>query len=135
MVKSISLPVLATILLACGSLTNPGGVADRFVDKYYVESDQQAALPLTDGVARLRLQSELLLVGASRRGIAPGSHAAKVFYNRKALAAEASSATADYALTIKPQGGSDLLRDAHVELQRQPDGTWRVVRFSETTPR
>ncbi len=135
MVKSISLAVLATLLASCGAMKSAGGVADHFVDKYYVESDQQGAMPYADGVAKLRLSAELSLVGDSRRGIAPGSHAAKVFYERKSLAAEAQTARADYALTIKPQGGTDILRTVQLELARQPDDTWRVTRFTETTPR
>jgi hypothetical protein len=125
----------SALLSACSPLKSAAGVADRFVDKYYVESDQQSALPLASGVALLRLQSELQLVGGSRRGIAQGSHAASVFYSRTALSADATSARADYALTIRPQGGPEILRDAHLELAAQPDGTWRVIRFNETSPR
>jgi hypothetical protein len=40
----------------------------------------------------------------------------------------------DYRLDIRPQGGGELHRDAHLELSRQQDGTWRVERFSETQP-
>jgi hypothetical protein len=118
---------------ACGSMKSPAGVADRFMDKYYVESDQQGALPLADGVARLRLESELRLVGAARRGVAPGSLTARVYYKRKALSGQGDKRQAEYALQIKPQGGSDIQRDAHLELAQQPDGTWRVTRFSETS--
>ena len=127
-------PLLALALAACGGMKDPGSVADKFVDKYYVESDQQAALPLADGVARLRLEAELRLVGGARRGVAPGALAAKVYYKRKALQGDGTRRQADYALQIKPQGGADILRDAHLELAQQPDGTWRVSRFSETTP-
>ena len=124
------------LLAACGSMSSPGGVADKFVDKYYVEADQAAALPLADGVAALRLKSELQLVGDSRRGIAQGTHAARVFYQRTRLSGEGASREADYALHIKPQGTTgEIVRDAHLELAQQKDGTWRVTRFSETTPR
>ena len=32
------------VLVACGGMKDPGSVADKFVDRYYVESDQQGAL-------------------------------------------------------------------------------------------
>ena len=123
-------------LLACGSMGSPSGVADKFVDKYYVEADQAAALLLADGVAALRLKSELGLVGDSRRGIAQGTHAARVFYQRTRLAGDGAARQADYSLRIRPQGTTgEIVRDAHLELAQQKDGTWRVTRFSETTPR
>jgi hypothetical protein len=121
--------------LGCGSMRSPSGVADKFVDKYYVEADQKSALPLSDGVAKLRLQNEIELIGGARLGLAPGSHAARVYYSRTAISEAQDSARADYSLKIKPQGGTEIARDAHLELLRQGDGTWRVVRFNETTPR
>lgn len=121
--------------LSCGGARTPSGAADRFVDKYYVESDQQAALGLSEGMARLRLEDELRLVGASRRGIAPGSHTAKVYYDRKRLDGQGGTRTAEYALHIKPQGGTPIEKEAHLELRQQADGTWRVSRFNETSAR
>ena len=123
------------ILASCGSMKSPSGVADKFVDKYYVESDQQAALLLADGLAKVRLEAELKLIGASRRGVEPGLLAAKVYYDRQALEGEGGRRGADYALHIKPQGGAAIERKAHLDLEQKPDGSWRVVRFSETTPR
>ena len=49
-------------------LKDPASVADKFVDRYYVESDQDSALPLTTGVATLRLEEELKLTAEARRG-------------------------------------------------------------------
>jgi hypothetical protein len=126
---------LLASLLSCGDTKTPAGAADRFVDKYYVESDQQAALALSEGMARMRLENELRLVGTSRRGLLPGSHAAKVYYDRKRLEGRGATRTADYALHIKPQGGSPIEQEAHLELRVQPDGTWRVSRFNEGSPR
>src|SRR5260370_6809528 len=53
---------------ACGGMKDPASVADKFVDRYYVESDQDAALPLTTGVATLQLQEELRLTAEARPG-------------------------------------------------------------------
>lgn len=123
------------VLVACGGMKDPGSVADKFVDRYYVESDQQGALAFASGVAALRLQDELRLTAEAR---APGSpypsRQVRVYYTRSALAGEGAERTVDYALDIRPQGGGSLQRGAHLTLARQQDGTWRVVRFHETQP-
>src|SRR5690349_4744411 len=66
--KIIFFLLFAAIAVACGSMKDPGTVADKFVDKYYVESDQQSALQYTTGVASMRLKDELGLTAEARRG-------------------------------------------------------------------
>jgi hypothetical protein len=128
--------VLGLVLLACGGMKNAGSVADKFVDRYYVESDQDAALPLTTGVASMRLQEELKLTRASRQGNAGMPlRPVRVYYRRTSLRGDGAEREADYELDIRPQGGGEMRRGAHVVLARQQDGTWRVSRFSETQPR
>ncbi|MFL5310710.1 MAG: hypothetical protein ACJ79H_09700 [Myxococcales bacterium] len=123
------------LVAACGGMKDPASVADKFVDRYYVESDQQGALPFTAGVATLRLQDELRLSAEGRR---PGnpfpSRQVRVYYTRSTIVGANAERTVDYKLDIRPQGGGDLQRDAHLTLARQTDGTWRVVRFHETQP-
>jgi len=123
------------LVAACGGMKDPASVADKFVDRYYVESDQQGALAFTAGVATLRLQDELRLSAEARR---PGnpliSRQVRVYYTRSAMQGGDGERTADYKLDIRPQGGGDLQREAHLTLARQDDGTWRVVRFHETQP-
>src|SRR5918912_1402983 len=126
---------LALILLGCGGMKDAGSVADKFVDRYYVESDQDGALPLTTGVASLRLKDELKLTREARMGN-PGMQMrqVRVYYTRKALIGDDQERVADYELDIRPQGGGTLQRGAKVTLSRQQDGTWRVSRFSESQP-
>src|SRR6266481_3543362 len=62
---SLAVPL---VLVACGGMKDAGSVADKFVDRYYVESDQDGALPLTTGVASMRLNDELKLTRESRQG-------------------------------------------------------------------
>ena len=123
------------LVAACGGMKDPASVADRFVDRYYVESDQQSALRFTAGVATLQLEDELRLSAEGRR---PGnpfpSRQVRVYYTRSSLGGANAERTADYKLDIRPQGGGDLQREAHLTLARQTDGTWRVVRFHETQP-
>lgn len=131
-----SVPVLIALLTACGGMKSAGSVADRFVDRYYVESDQAGALPLTSGVATLRLREEQRLVKEARTpGMQLPSRQVRVYYKRRTLDGDGTSRTADYELDIRPEGGGELQRRAHLELGQEPDGTWRVTRFSETQPR
>lgn len=128
--------LLLLALATCGGMKDPASVADKFVDRYYVESDQDAALPLTTGVATLRLQDELRLTAEARRGQSGmPMRQVRVYYSRKPLRGEGATLSADYELDIRPQGGGELQRGAHLELQRQGDGTWRVARFSESQSR
>jgi hypothetical protein len=127
--------VALALLAACGGMKDPGSVADKFVDRYYVESDQQGAMTFASGVAALRLKDELRLSAEAR---APGSQypsrQVRVYYTRTALAGNGAERIADYKLDIRPQGGGTLEREAHLTLAREQDGTWRVVRFHETQP-
>ncbi|HWE26277.1 MAG TPA: hypothetical protein VG496_20240 [Myxococcales bacterium] len=128
-------PAFAVLLLACGGMKDPASVADKFVDHYYVESDQQGALPFATGVAALRLQDELRLTAEARApGVPYPSRQVRVYYTRAALTGDGAERTADYKLDIRPQGGGSLQREAHLTLARQADGTWRVARFHETQP-
>ena len=128
--------VLSLVLLACGGAKDPASVADKFVDRYYVESDQDGALPLTTGVASMRLKEELTLTREARMGNAGmQSRPVRVYYTRKSLTGGEAEREADYELDIRPQGGGEMRRGAHLTLARQEDGTWRVSGFSETQPR
>jgi hypothetical protein len=114
-------------------MKDPARVADKFVDKYYVESDQDTALPLTTGVAQMRLKEELALSAEGRRGQSGMPlRQVRVYYTRKSLSGVNESLTAEYELDIRPQGGGELQRFAHVSLSRQPNGTWLVTDFSES---
>ncbi len=59
----------------------------------------------------------------------------RVYYRRTSFTGDGGEREADYELDIRPQGGGEMQRGAHVVLARQQDGTWRVSRFSESQPR
>ena len=126
-------PLVLLLALACGGMKDPASVADKFVDKYYVESDQQSALQYTTGVASMRLKDELALTAEARRGNSGMTlRQVRVYYSRKGAQGEGNERTFDYELDIRPQGGGNLERDAHVKLAKEADGTWRVADFHET---
>src|SRR3954471_24508471 len=92
---------LALALQACGGMKDAGSVADKFVDRYYVESDQDGALPLTTGIADLRLKDELNLTREARQGNAGMPlRQVRVYYKRKALTGDDTERVADYELDI-----------------------------------
>jgi hypothetical protein len=137
MLPCLRLGAIALILLAgCGErMKDAGSVADRFVDRYYVESDQASAMALSSGVASLRLRDELKLANEGRGGGALRDlRQVRVYYQRGAITGKGDARSAVYRLDIRPQGGGALSREAHLELVRLADGTWRVARFSETNP-
>jgi hypothetical protein len=126
----------ALALAGCGEkMKDAGAVADKFVDTYYVESDQASAIKLTSGVASLRLRDELKLADEGRGGGALRDlRQVRVYYQRGAIDGQGDARSTVYRLDIRPQGGGALHRDARLELVRLADGTWRVSRFSETNP-
>ena len=128
---------LLLAVAACGGMKDPGSVADHFVDKYYVESDQDRALPFTTGIASMRLHEELKLTAEARGGNSGGMQVRpeRVYYKRRDANSNGDKRGYDYDLDIRPQGGGDLQRIAHVDLEKQADGSWRVGNFSETQPR
>jgi hypothetical protein len=125
------------LLAACGGMKDPASVADNFVDKYYVESDQDRALPFTTGIATMRLHEELKLTAEARGGSTSGMQVRpeRVYYKRHPLDGSGDKRSVDYDVDIRPQGGGDLQRIAHLDLAQQQDGSWRVSNFSETQPR
>src|ERR1700716_4135308 len=126
---SLAVPL---VLLACGGMKDAGSVADKFVDRYYVESDQDGALPLTTGVASMRLNDELKLTRESRRGNAGMQLLpVRVYYQRKSLTGDGGERVAVYELDFQPHAAGEMQLGAHLVLARQQDGTWRVSRFSQ----
>jgi hypothetical protein len=128
---------IAGAAAACGGMKDAADVADKFVDRYYVESDQDSALPYTTGIATMRLKDELKLTAEARGGNTNGMQVrqVRVYYKRSALSGADGTRSADYELDIRPQGGGELQRSAHLDLTRQGDGTWRVSNFSDAQPR
>src|SRR5213596_1942221 len=109
--------VLSLVLLGCGGMKDPASVADKFVDKYYVESDQDGALPFSTGVAAMHLKDELKLTREARMGQSGMPlRQVRVYYTRKALSGDGPQREADYELDIRPQGGGEIQRLAHLKI-------------------
>ena len=115
-------------LALTGCAETPQRVADRFVDRYFVEADQARARPLTAGLAQKKIDDELKLVGPVRQ--AEDDREQKrptVFYERRELSVEGERARATYDLTIR--FGSDETRKNALLSLEHAEGVWRVANF------
>jgi hypothetical protein len=121
-------PALALLLLLVGCAPKSAeAVADKFVDLYFVEIDQQRALPLTTGLARTKLEEELGLVEKIRHNYEPEQAKPSIYYVRKSARVEGERAQLTYDLTIK-QGRDETPRSALISVEHV-DGAWKVGNF------
>jgi hypothetical protein len=135
-VRTVAAAALAVALIAgCGDKApadEPGDVADRFVDLYFVEIDQQRLLPITSGVARQRIEDELREVAAVRAtGYTAGAAKPRVFYERTMLQTDdtAGRARAVYDIRIK-HGDDETRRHALISLSNRDGKNWTVASFA-----
>lgn len=101
-------------------------VADWFVDKHYVEADQEASVKATAGEAREKVLEELRLAQGARAGGYQASRAARQVYYEHL---EGEGAHHVYALRVDA-GAITLHKRVTLELAKV-GGAWRVVRISE----
>jgi hypothetical protein len=125
--------LLTLVLAGCGgsSSDDPASVSARFIDREFIEVDQAAAIPLTDGPARAVLEHELADVRAVRgAGGTPEQGRGKIYRERVWLSEdrEQGTARAIYDLTIDSGRDKDR-RHVLVSMRRLPAG-WRVTSFS-----
>jgi hypothetical protein len=125
--------LLLTIGLAgCWSDKSPRDVATRFLDKYYLEVDQPAALLLADGAAAARIKAELAdLAEARRQGLESSPSHPRMYYKQLAdrPATAPDQRELEYELTIDSQGVT-LHKRVNLVL-KSAGGGWRIVNFAE----
>jgi hypothetical protein len=124
--------LLAVGLAGCFSEKSPRDVARRFLDKYYLEIDQHAALLLCDGSAAARIKAEIAdLDQARREGLESSPSHPRMYYKpldeRPATAPDQREL--DYELTIDSQGV--MLRKRVNLMLKSEGGSWKVVNFAE----
>ena len=131
----VLLGVLAA-LSDCGrrSLSTPQGTAEVFLDRYFIEYNQESALELSDGLAAQKLRSEIELVRDARAGVAPEEFEQMKPHIEYALERE-SAAGEDrtnlvFDLTIRPVEGDNYHRKVLVTVARR-DEAWRVVNYQD----
>lgn len=117
------------LLLALGGCgRGPAEVADKFVDLYFVETDQARARGLASGLADKKLEDEVKLVTEIRRTTDPEAQKPTVFYHRRDLRVEGDRANATYDVTVQ-YGHDETAKNAMVSLERMA-GEWRIANFT-----
>ena len=129
--------LLAMLLLAVGCREPRGAaataptaparkVADWFVDKHYVEADQEASVKATAGAAKEKVTHELRLAQGARMGGYAASRAARRVYYRHV---EGEGTRQRYELRVDA-GALTLKKEVVLELKEE-GGVWRVVGIEE----
>ncbi|HEV8322688.1 MAG TPA: hypothetical protein VG389_13810 [Myxococcota bacterium] len=121
---------LATAVAAGGCQSAPERAATRFLNRYFVEADQEAALEYTTGLAAARLRREIDDTREARAVGGVTTDGRRVFYEL-VRRADASPERIDlvYRLEIA-SGGSSYFHDVGLSLERVGDD-WRVANFAE----
>jgi len=122
--------VVPLTLTGCSSANTPEGVAERFVEAYYVRIDQAQALDLTAALAREKLQRELQLVTDARRGGGVEQARPKIEYTRAQTRPEGQRVFVIYDLTIKPTQVPPILKRVLITTAQLEDH-WKVINFAE----
>lgn len=117
-------------LVGCTRPNTPEGVAERFVEAYYVQIDQTRALEFTAALARDKLQRELQLVAQARRGGSVEQARPKIEYTRTQSRPDGRQVFFIYALTIKPTHVAPMLTQVMISTE-QIGEHWRVINFTE----
>jgi hypothetical protein len=122
---------MAIAILGCSPSNSAQGVADRFVQAYYVQIDQAQALEFTTGLARERLQQELQQVAPLRRGRSLEQARPKVSYTLVRTQLEGRQVLVVYDLTITPPQVKPILKKILI-ITEQLGEQWKVINFAET---
>lgn len=122
---------IAVAIMGCSRGNSAQGVADQFVQTYYVQIDQARALEFTTGLARQRLQEELQRVAQLRRGSSLEQARPKVSYTLSRTQPEGRQVLLVYDLTITPPQVAPLLKKILI-ITEQLGEQWKVINFTET---
>jgi hypothetical protein len=122
--------LIGVAVVGCSRDNTPEGVANRFMQAYYVQIDQGEALEFAGALARERLQQELGAVTPLRRG---GNFAAarpEVQYTLFRTQPEGRQVLLYYDLTIAPAQVPPMLKKVLI-ITEQLDEQWKVINFTE----
>jgi hypothetical protein len=122
---------MAMAILGCSPSNSAQGVADRFVQAYYVQIDQAQALEFTTGLARERLRQELQQVAPLRRGSNLEQARPKMSYTLVRTQLEGRQVLVVYDLTITPPQVKPILKKILI-ITEQLGEQWKVINFAET---
>jgi hypothetical protein len=121
---------LAWVMLGCSRDQSAQGIADQFMQAYYVQIDQAQALQYTAGLADERLRQELQQVTLLRRGSSLDQARPKVSYTLARTQPEGRQVLLVYDLTITPSQVKPLLKKVLI-ITEQLGEQWKVINFAE----
>ena len=116
---------LLPLLAMCTGAPESRRVADRFMELYYGQSDVAAAVKLSTGAAKAKLEGEL----AALQGMAPVAAADKPHVGFRLSSENAGAAQATYVYAIDARAAGDSLT-ATVVLSSD-GGQWLVTSLVE----
>lgn len=119
-------------LISCGqNLNTPKGVAEKFIEEYFVYVDQEKALPFTMGLAKVKIEEQIKEVTKVRkRGEKLGLMLADVEYTFvKEMSVRKGIKGFEYKLDIQGEGFSQK-RNVIISVSQKND-KWLVSNFSE----
>jgi hypothetical protein len=122
---------IAMASIGCSRSNSAQGVADQFMQAYYVQIDQAQALEFSTGLARERLLQELQQVAPLRRGGSLEQARPKASYSLARTQDDGRQVLLVYDLTITPPQVMPILKKILI-ITEQLDETWKVINFAET---
>lgn len=122
----------AVLCTGCTQPTDSGeSVARAFVDRLFVEANQSAALPLTEGLARAKVAEEIRLVG-DRPSTQP-SERSRVYYRELSREVQDDGLTFYFRLTVMVIGDQPIEPELIVRVRRRGN-EWRVSNYEVMPP-
>ena len=121
---------MAIALLGCSRSDSAQGVADQFMQAYYVQIDQAQALELSSGLAHERLRQELQQVAPLRRSGSLDQARPKASYTLARAQHEGRQVLLVYDLTITPPQVMPILKKILI-ITEQLGEQWKVINFAE----
>jgi hypothetical protein len=127
----IAILCIAIMILGCSRNNSAQGVADQFMQAYYVQIDQAQALEFSTGLAQERLRQELQQVASLRRGNNLEQARPKVSYALARTQPEGRQVLLVYDLTITLSQVKPILKKILIITEQLGD-QWKVINFAES---
>ena len=131
-VKIVHSSLTSIVLLGgCSSYHPAQDTARSFVDRFFVEANQHAALSMTEGPARAKVEEEIRLLADQ-----PLSNAAerpRIFYRELSRTDENDGVTFHFRLTVVVIGDAPIEPELIVRV-RPRAGAWRVSNYDVLPP-
>ncbi len=116
------------VATGCHPANSARGVADRFVDQYYVAIDLKAAEPFCTGLALDKLHREIQMIGDQK--IDANTHKPTVHYKLTAERDAIDHVEFLFRATINVPDGGSFNRNLLIIARKTAD-TWKVSNFDD----